>query len=328
LQTLLERIDSMWLEEVKRNVSAELLHIVNSFATEVEKGAVADDVICTWRAKSEQVEDDVRESLRSRMSARENTSLKGGYCMITEQVTDHVVETCAFLEPLVCQLRVPARGSPIKEDLGKRLCNTEEEYESIAELKMANMELVMELDAGVELLNSKLDSFLEEVLWSARRSPHCLVLQQKTLRAVLKMIEKKEVSNSMCTRCDESNNKLVMSGCVGDISKAMSAFPDDRELQFNGCKILAELAAHGHLTASAMILRGADRDIMAAQMRFSSDESLQAVCSQALRFCWKGRRQTEMSCVMQGSRRRTEAVDDDALCWADESEPLARRVTV
>lgn len=185
IQSTLEIIDRMWLQELVLQCQAEILTVLIAGMSRVEHGAEPHELFESTLAGVQRVRTVAFESLNVRADARETVALDGGLEAIRLTLTAQLEETENDVKPLIDKLVEPLHVSQARVDAENMLSRVMDEFEAIYSLKEANSNTFMQLQDDMHELQDGEESFVETMIQVARANPQNASLQKTCIQALI-----------------------------------------------------------------------------------------------------------------------------------------------
>lgn len=189
LQTIQQIVDSMWLQEVVIQISAELFNVVALSAESIQHGTDADEATQVGYAKVAEVRESALMSVFERSANRSSVSLQGGLEYVAGVVCDRYAESLEFIDALLGQLCAPKRVAHVKHVARKQLRLLLEELQTINFFKEANTLTAMELEESISDVEEAECTFITSLVRVARANKQNVTLQQRVLRTLSQIVE-------------------------------------------------------------------------------------------------------------------------------------------
>mmetsp|Transcript_123503 Transcript_123503/g.349087 ORF Transcript_123503/g.349087 Transcript_123503/m.349087 type:complete len:527 (+) Transcript_123503:144-1724(+) len=253
IETLLRRIDDMWMWELEASCSAEFYTVVKEAAVAVESGAAAHRMVDSAEMELQEWRSWALESLAARFHGRQAVALDGGFDVLEQRLVEHCEEVTGFMASLLRQLLAPTGVAvAIRALCQKAIDNLREEHESVEMIKYINMEILMNLDEDLSELLRRAWVFAAARLSVARRTNS----SRKVVQTWLLILDNfKHPHGGKADYVD----KVTSGGAVADVLRAMELHPLDGAVLRDSCAVVALLAdLDGGLRAELLARGGGD----------------------------------------------------------------------
>jgi len=265
IDSTLEIIDRMWLQELVLQCQAEILTVVIGGIAQVEQGANPHELFEHTLAGVHNVRDVAFDSLKVRSEARAEVALAGGLEGIHRTLAAKLDEAETGVKPLVDKLVEPSQVADARKDAEQMLSAVVAEFEAISSLKEAHSETFMQLQDDLDALQHGERTFIETVLRAARANPQNASLQKACIEALI---------------FRERNGNL--DDCIELIVEAMEAHGRCRRVLETCCKAVVHLVEHFPSVTQQLGQKGFVERLLKIVTEYAQDAAIQMAAFSAL----------------------------------------------
>jgi len=278
IQMLLRRIDSFWLSELEAKCSGEFFSVLAEAAAEVESGSEsAEQVVAKALEHLIQVRELVQESLAIRSAAREGVAFDGGMEQMRSSLEAHCSSVASFVaQQLELLKHDEAKAREVKSLALKAISNMREEHEAIEVMRMANMDVLLELDSSCNELRLSAWASITECIEAAKKGTALRQLVTAWRWALDRL-------SGLGLTAEEDAARVASLGGVEDLLHVMELHPSDATLQRDCVVTLSRMLhlADGALRPRIVASDGVSQ-VLKAMASHPADATLQAAGGEAL----------------------------------------------